>query len=439
MEDILNEIISLSEKKRKKEQLKDMEEKNKKNKNDHIVDIKKIREEKSEYDFKIRKENKNTIKDIISNKKKKSSDSIKDDNTSIYCDASTICTIDDDINIEKANIFSKIIHDKKMNEDNYSNISNINNNNNNNNNNNYYYYDDDILYFKDLENNIDENTPLKVNGFNNNLNSYLLHVNDINTHISSIYKNIDKINVIKKKIDLNIYDNEKLYNKVNVIITNSEDIVKYIKLKINELNNENNEFERNSNMVSEIKLRINIFIDVVNKYKSCINKYKNICNQYYEYVNKNIIKHYKLIHPNLKDHTIHKLLKQNNNNVEDFLNSNKNSFYENNIFCTNVEQIEIEKIKKKYNELKNLENNILSLNELYIELAYVIKKRKNLINNIENNVFQVKEYTQDALNNIVDAKKYNSMIKQRILYFSIFLLIVAFIILFPVFFNYTIF
>lgn len=139
------------------------------------------------------------------------------------------------------------------------------------------------------------------------------------------------------------------------------------------------------------------------------------------------------------DHTIHKLLKQNNNNVEDFLNSNKNSFYENNIFCTNVEQIEIEKIKKKYNELKNLENNILSLNELYIELAYVIKKRKNLINNIENNVFQVKEYTQDALNNIVDAKKYNSMIKQRILYFSIFLLIVAFIILFPVFFNYTIF
>lgn len=105
-------------------------------------------------------------------------------------------------------------------------------------------------------------------------------------------------------------------------------------------------------MVSEIKLRINIFIDVVNKYKSCINKYKNICNQYYEYVNKNIIKHYKLIHPNLKDHTIHKLLKQNNNNVEDFLNSNKNSFYENNIFCTNVEQIEIEKIKKKYNELK---------------------------------------------------------------------------------------
>ncbi|CDO66787.1 syntaxin, Qa-SNARE family [Plasmodium reichenowi] len=433
MEDILNEIISLSEKKRKEEQLKDMEEKDKKKENDHIVDIKKIREEKSDYDFKIRKENKNTIKDIISNKKKKSSDSIKDDNTSIYCDASTICTIDDDINIEKANIFSKIIHDKKMNEDNYSNISNINNNNNNN------YYDDDILYFKDLENNIDENTPLKVNGFNNNLNSYLLHVNDINTHISSIYKNIDKINVIKKKIDLNIYDNEKLYNKVNVIITNSEDIVKYIKLKINELNNENNEFERNSNMVSEIKLRINIFIDVVNKYKSCINKYKNICNQYYEYVNKNIIKHYKLIHPNLNDHTIHKLLKQNNNNVEDFLNINKNSFYENNIFCTNVEQIEIEKIKKKYNELKNLENNILSLNELYIELAYVIKKRKNLINNIENNVFQVKEYTQDALNNIVDAKKYNAMIKQRILYFSIFLLIVAFIILFPVFFNYTIF
>ncbi|SPJ12698.1 syntaxin, Qa-SNARE family [Plasmodium sp. DRC-Itaito] len=429
MEDILNEIISLSEKKRKEEQLKDMEEKYKKNENDHIVDIKKIREEKSEYDFKIRKENKNTIKDIILNKKKKSSDSIKDDNTSIYCDASTICTIDDDINIEKANIFSKIIHDKKMNEDNYSNISNINNNN----------YDNDILYFNDIEKNIDENTPLKVNGYNNNLNSYLLHVNDINTHISSIYKNIDKINVIKKKIDLNIYDNEKLYNKVNVIITNSEDIVKYIKLKINELNNENNEFERNSNMVSEIKLRINIFIDVVNKYKSCINKYKNICNQYYEYVNKNIIKHYKLIHPNLNDHTIHKLLKQNNNNVEDFLNINKNSFYEKNIFCTNMEQIEIEKIKKKYNELKNLENNILSLNELYIELAYVIKKRKNIINNIENNVFQVKEYTQDALNNIVDAKKYNAMIKQRILYFSIFLLIVAFIILFPVFFNYTIF
>ncbi|CRH03832.1 syntaxin, Qa-SNARE family, putative [Plasmodium relictum] len=363
MEDILNEIISLSEKKR---------------------------EEKEE------------------NKKKKKKKNFKDDDTYNYCDASTNCTVDD-INTEKINIFSKIINDNKGNESDM---------------------------YKDIEKNVDENTPLFQN--ENTLNTYLLNVNDINTNISNIYKNIDKINVIKKKIDLNIYDNEKLYKKVNLIINDSEQIVEHIKIKINELNNENNEFERSSNMISEIKLRINIFIDVVNKYKCCINKYKNICNQYYEYVNKNIIKHYKLIHPNLNDHNIHKLLKQNNHSIEDFLNMNK-TCQNNNIYYTNVEQIEIEKIKEKYNELKNLEKSILSLNELYIELAYVIKKRKNVINNIENNVFQVKEYTEDALTNIIEAKKYNAMIKQKIMYFSIFLLIVAFIILFPIFFNFTLF
>ncbi|CRG95824.1 syntaxin, Qa-SNARE family, putative [Plasmodium gallinaceum] len=365
MEDILNEIISLSEKKR---------------------------EEKEEKE-----------------KKKKKKNTSKDDDNYNFCDASTNCTVDDDLNIEKINIFSKIINDNKTNESDM---------------------------FEDIEKNICENTPLFQN--ENTLNTYLLNVNDININISNIYKNIDKINVIKKKIDLNIYDNEKLYKKVNLIINDSEKIIEYIKIKINDLNKENNEFEKSSNMISEIKLRINIFIDVVNKYKGCINKYKNICNQYYEYVNKNIIKHYKLIHPNLSDHKIHKLIKQNNHSIEDFLNMNK-TYQNSDIYSTNVEQIEIEKIKEKYNELKNLEKSILSLNELYIELAYVIKKRKNVINNIENNVFQVREYTEDALINIIEAKKYNAMIKQKILYFSIFLLIVAFIILFPIFFNFTLF
>ncbi|CAD2093287.1 SNARE protein, putative [Plasmodium chabaudi chabaudi] len=392
MEDILGEIISLSEKKK--------DEMNRRNDR-----------KGTEYDGKsVSDESKSKKGNDDYYKKKRRGSSVKDDDTINICDASTVCTVDDDINIEKVNIFSKIIKNNKSRTSEHD--------------------------FKDVEKNIDENTPLFFNN-GNTLNTYLLTVNEINTNISNIYTNIDKINVIKKKIELNIYDNEKLYAKINVIIKNSEDIITSIKEKINKLNAENSAFEENSNMISEIKLRVNIFIDIVNKYKNCINKYKNICNQYYEHVNKNIIKHYKLIHPNLSDHSIHKLLKQNNHNMEEFLNVNKSS-YKNNVMCfTNIDQLEIDKIKEKYNELKNLEKNIAGLNELYIELAYVIKKRKNLINNIESNVFQVKEYTEDALHNIVEAKRYNQMIKQKILYFSLFLLIIAFIILFPVFFNYS--
>ncbi|SBT30457.1 SNARE protein, putative [Plasmodium ovale wallikeri] len=370
MEDILNEIISLNEK--KKEGKVKKEYSSRKNGKDDVIRREELTDRQRKRD--------DRTDDGGSRGKRRGSLSVED-NVVNACDASTICTVDDDMAIEKAQVFSKIINDNKS-------------------------YESDFFY-KDIEKNVDENTPLFQNG-RKTLNSYLLTVNDINTNISNIYKNMEKINVIKKKIDLNIYDNEKLYTKINVIINSSEEIVTYIKAKINKLSLENDDFEKNSNMISEIKLRVNIFIDIINKYKCCINKYKNICNQYYEHVNKNIIKHYKLIHPNLSEHSIHKLLKQGGQNVEEFLNINKSSYQNTEFYCTNMEQIEIEKIKEKYKELKNLEKNILALNELYIELAYVIKKRKNLINNIENNVFQVKEYTEDALQNIVEAKRTNS-------------------------------
>ncbi|SBT72146.1 syntaxin, Qa-SNARE family, putative [Plasmodium malariae] len=445
MEDILKEIISLSEKKKKEG----------KGMHEHVQEENCMNGENSKRGENLKggklkcengKERKHNDDLKKKKKKKKRGDSFlvhSEERTDWGDDASTICPMEDDISIEKANIFSRIINNNKTNEYN--------------------------VYFKDIEKNVDENTPLfhSVSRLStssqldsttqldetNPLNTYLLTVNDINMNIANIYKNIDKINVIKRKIDLNIYDNEKLYTKVNVIINSSEEIINYIKIKINQINKDNENFEkgnnsgssshsscgsRSSTMLSEIKLRVNIFIDVVNKYKCCINKYKNICNHYYEHVNKNIMKHYKLIHPNISDHSIHKLLKQSNYTIEDFLNIN-NTCYNNNMYCTDIEQIQIEKVKEKYKQLKKLEKNISALNELYIELAYVIKKRKNIINDIENNTFQMKEYTDDALLNIIEAKRYNALIKQKIVYFSVFLLIIAFIILCPVFFNVALF
>ncbi|VWU51802.1 syntaxin, Qa-SNARE family [Hepatocystis sp. ex Piliocolobus tephrosceles] len=458
MEDILDEIISISKKKKKKEEERAVV-KGKLNKKKSNTNIYTEKQYEKNYGTNNYNSNENKKKGLIKNKstwdisttcssiegvnyndrngddktysnnennsnedsssdesssdESSSDESSSDERSSDNNDKNNNIYDKDYIQIEKKNIFSTIINNTKSHES------------------------ESLLYYKDIEKNADETTPLFLN--KQTLNNYLVTVNDINTNISNIYKNIDKINVIKKKIDLNIYDNEKLYTKINVIINNSEEIVKYIKIKINALNEENENFEKNNTMVSEIKLRINIFIDVVNKYKTCINKYKNICNQYYEHVNKNVIKHYKLIHPNLSDHNIHKLLKQNKLSIDTFQNINKNSYKNDMLYCTNIEQFEVEKIKQKHKELKKLETNIISLNELYIELAYVIKKRKNLINNIEDNVYQVKNYTEDALHNIVEAKRYNTIIKKKILYFSIFLLIVAFIILCPVLFNYSLF
>lgn len=429
MEDILNEIIILNEKnkqgkKQKEGKIKKAKEKGRKQKEDknNVDDIKEnIESEQNEEQISILpiKRNKKTHTYSTHHSSNSSCYSISHliGSNSTHNDTSTCCTIED-INTEKATIFSNIIKNKKERKD------------------------ADI--FSDLEKNINEKTPLfpNTNDINNNnnennINSYLIQVDEINTNISVIYKNIDKINVLKKKIDLNIYDNEKLYKKVNIVIEQSEQIVEQIKKQINQLNAENDEYEKNVKLISEIKLRINIFLDTVNKYKSCINKYKNICNQYYEHINKNLIKRYKLINPNISSQALQKLLKQNNyDTFEETLNIE--NIYSNNLMNSmNVEQIEYEKMKQIYKELKYLEKNILSLNELYIELAYVIKKRKNLINSIENNVYQVKDYTEDALINIIEAKKYNKLIKQKIMYFSTFLLIVAFIVLFPILFNFN--
>ncbi|ANQ10653.1 Uncharacterized protein PCOAH_00048230 [Plasmodium coatneyi] len=375
-------------------------------------------------------------------------------------DSSTVCSVDEDMSVQKASLFSRIISERRR----MSGDRNL---------------DEEKTHLGDIEQGInqvspqatqicadarqdppvDERTPLCQQP--NTFNSYLLTVNQINTHISCIYKNIDKINSWKQKIDFNIYDTEELNGKINATISHTEEIVSQVMTKIFLLNEENKQFEASSNLLSEIKLRTNIFIDVVQKYKTCINKYKNVCHHYYEHVNANLLKQYRLICPSVSatdGEDVGKRRRSSNNStsqgkaskggrartdlddIEQFFNLQKKNNYGNlgdHLHPENTDTVNIQKMKKKYKELKMLEKNISTLNDLYIELAYVVKKRTNYINSIENNVYQVKDYTDDALHNIVAAKRYNALVKRKIFYFSVFLLVVALIILFPVFFNYT--
>ncbi|KJP85797.1 hypothetical protein AK88_04556 [Plasmodium fragile] len=453
MEDILNEIISLSEKKRSEQ-----------------LDAQGGEDHQDDNQTKMSGEKRHGRK---ASKKCKKHQSASDLPTGIVppstegappsstWDSSTVCSVDEDISAEKASLFSRIISQRRK----------ANGGRN--------LEDEEEARLGDIEQGIhgvthpgsqkcvdgphdstaDERTPLCQQ--QNTFNTYLLSVNQINTHISCIYKNVDKINSWKQKIDFNIYDTEELNAKINSTISNTEDIISQVMTHIFNLNEENKQFESNNNLLSEIKLRTNIFIDVVQKYKACINKYKNVCHHYYEHVNANLMKQYRLICPSVTDGEEGSNRKKTSNNntsqgkwskgarpradledIEQFFNMQKNNSYTNlagdHVHPDNADGVNIQQMKKRYKELKTLEKNIAALNDLYIELAYVVKKRTNYINSIENNVYQVKDYTDDALHNIVAAKKYNALVKRKIFYFSIFLLVVALIILFPVFFNYSV-
>ncbi|GAB68394.1 syntaxin [Plasmodium cynomolgi strain B] len=389
-------------------------------------------------------------------------------------DSSTVCSVDDEaMSAEKASLFSRIINERRRKSGGRSRNNN-----------------EEETHFGDIHQDIeqginessnrtthqathrsvDEHTPLCQQ--TNNFNSYLLTVNQINTHISCIYKNIDKINAWKQKIDFNIYDTEELNAKINSTISNTEDIISEVKISLFNLNEENKQFEISPNLLlSEVKLRTNIFIDVVQKYKACVNKYKSVCCHYYEHVNANLLKQYRLICPSVTDGEDRRGRRRSSgmpqgkvckggrasggaaggaassggadlDDIEQFFNLQKKNSYSNlgdHIHPNDADRVNIQKMKKRYKELKTLERNISALNELYIELAYVVKKRTNYINSIENNVYQVKDYTDDALHNIVAAKRYHALVKKKLFYFSVFLLVVALVILFPVFFNYSVY
>ncbi|EUD66452.1 hypothetical protein C922_03086 [Plasmodium inui San Antonio 1] len=472
MEDILNEIISLSEKKKRGGKLPTQ------GGGDHQADSQTEVSEGKPHKEKHHGESRHGGKAHKRGSKQQVGEdlptgvvppSTEGAPPSSAWDSSTVCSVDEDMSAEKASLFSRIISERRRttgcrNED-----------------------DEEGALFGDIEQGIhrdthhnthtcvdgpytsvdgthdcpvDERTPLCQKS--SNFNSYLLTVNQINTDISSIYKNIDKINSWKQKIDFNIYDTEELNGKINSTISNTEDIISQVMKNIFHLNEENKQFETGTNLLSEIKLRTNIFIDIVQKYKACINKYKNVCHHYYEHVNANLLKQYRLICPSVTDGEeaggggrrrkgmagrnttsggkVCKGARADLADMEQFFNMQKKNRYSNlteHRPPDNADGVNIQKMRKRYKELKTLEKNISALNDLYIELAYVVKKRTNYINSIENNVYQVKDYTDDALNNIVAAKKYNALVKRKIFYFSVFLLVVALIILFPVFFNYS--
>ncbi|KMZ90920.1 syntaxin [Plasmodium vivax Mauritania I] len=370
-------------------------------------------------------------------------------------DSSTVCSADEDMSAEKASLFSRIISERRRRASGEEAQPCVD-----------ALQDAHICADTPQDPPVSERTPLCQQ--THTLNSYLLHVNQINEEIACIYKSVDKINGWKQKIDFNIYDSEELNAKISLTICQTEETISNVMKRIFSLNEENKRFERSSNLLSEIKLRANIFIDVVQKYKTCVNKYKNVCHQYYEHVNAKLVKQYRLLCPggasggrqsggrqssgrqsSGRQSGQRSGSKQSNrrsaaprgradlDDIEHFFSLQKNSHSNlgEHVHPENADGINIQKMKARYKELKTLERNISSLNDLYIELAYVVKKRTNYINSIESDVYQVKDYTDDALHNIVAAKRYNALVKRKLFYFSVFLLVVALVILFPVFFN----
>lgn len=319
-------------------------------------------------------------------------------------DVSTCCNTEDDLNIEKINIFSKIIKDKNQN-------------------------DIDLSYMRDLENNINEQEPLIKNG--KDIQICIVYVNEMNNRITSIHTNMEKIQIIKKKIELNIYDNEKLYKKVNHIIHNTELIIQRISFNIKELNLENEEYKNRNPSGNELKIRLSIFKDILEKYKNCVNKYKTLCNQYYEHLYKVVKRKCKLMYPYMNEYTIIKMMKENNSYQQESKQEKEKTNE------SNVVQMEIQKLQEQY-ELKKIENNISSLNEVYIELAYTIKKIQNVISNIENNIYPMKSYSDSTLlTHQTKKNKIETLSKQKLICFSIFLLMIIFICSFPFILRYV--
>ncbi|CEM09079.1 unnamed protein product [Vitrella brassicaformis CCMP3155] len=182
---------------------------------------------------------------------------------------------------------------------------------------------------------------------------------------------------------------------------------------------------------SETRIRINLYQNLTRKFRSHLADHQQAQSEYQRDVRAKVIRQVRLAYPEATDREIEALMEADGGvqSASAAIRGRISGGHE----TAQAAIDELQDLQDTYNDLQKLQRSVGDIQRLYTDLAAYVETQGDLIDQIEHNVSSAKDYTDDATQELITARKFQNAVTKRFVCMIILFLILGLILFAPLF------
>jgi len=238
------------------------------------------------------------------------------------------------------------------------------------------------------------------------MSGYFDTVGEIKSALGKIKENIKSLQQKQGQalIAINADQTSKSSKEIQNIIDLTNDVIKKVKDKLKQLDEENKQFEVKNKNSAENRIRKSMQQTLNKKFVDLMTEYQTAQQDYRTKYKERIERQYKIAKPEASTQEIAEVLEYGGENIfGDQILSVSHSAAKNALLD----------IQERHKDILKIEKSINELHQLFVDMAVLVESQGELIDQIEYNVQQSAAYTEKAVIELSEARRYQKKKVER--------------------------
>lgn len=255
--------------------------------------------------------------------------------------------------------------------------------------------------------------------------------------IASMNENVQTIDIkYKQSLNASIHadDSKSEESEITALVTQTAKTSQAIRKRLRRIAEENNTFAvEHATNTSAIRIRVATHQAVTNDFMQAMQRFEDTQERHRDAVRLAVERQLRLMNPNAPEEDIQVALKHGD--VEDAMEKSH-------MFCelSQNEQHDIrhklETLTSRNNDIRELEQSIVNLHEMFVDMQLLIERQGDLLNTIEYNVQETKVKAEEGMHQLVEAHDFQRRANRKKWCVALLVIAVVLIIAVPLLIKY---
>ncbi|PFH31900.1 syntaxin protein [Besnoitia besnoiti] len=257
---------------------------------------------------------------------------------------------------------------------------------------------------------------------------YFEKIHVLKKALQEISKNLEKMKTLKDEVIVasNPDEERDASHLLNKLLDATMAIIKKTKHALQVIKDENTLFNRTyPEKISEGRIRVNMHQIVARHLQQITVECQQAETEYKAVIKKRICRQVKIVYPEASADEVEQLVESGDLSAATAVKMRITGTHQS---LRNA----VADLQDKYRDILRLEQSVAELHQMFVELAFLVEQQGELLDQIQYNVTQAKDYTAQAEQDLLQARKNQKSAKQRMCWLSVCILVLIIIVLVPV-------
>lgn len=257
------------------------------------------------------------------------------------------------------------------------------------------------------------------------------------TSMHEYIKTIDEQYKHSLNKSLTAEDRQECASEITSLVNQTGSTSQAIRKRLRRIAEENNTFAENEpTKTSAIRIRIATHQAVTSSFMGAMQKFEDTQERHRDAVRAAVETQLRLMNPDAPDEDIQAALQRGEISDVNSIVDNSPLLYELPVEEQNALRTQLETLTSRNNDIRDLEQSIVNLHEMFMDMQLLVDKQGDLLNTIEYNVQETKGKAEEGMHQLVEAHDFQRQANKKKWCIAMLIVAVILVITVPILIKY---